>query len=155
LDNNRLSIEHYGKEGKETLVDDEGEIISDRAVILRSITLDGYAVPEVVLFDKPFYVNWTSKQKKENIDRPESIRNNLYFGHNGIYNYEFGKDTQKHYYLNLIEKERLANIANKKEIMRADGKVVEAFEFTGKLIEGSEKALITIKELYTKVQNAD
>ena len=57
------------------------------------------------------------------------------------------------YYNNLIEKERLANISNKKEIIRPDGKKVEAFEFTGKLVESGKKESMTIEELYKRVVN--
>ena len=63
--------------------------------------------------------------------------------------------TQFYSYRNLIEKERLANVANKKEIVRPDGKVVEAFEFTGKLVDSEEKESITIEELYRTVQNSN
>ena len=56
-------------------------------------------------------------------------------------------------YNNLIEKERLANISNKKEIIRPDGKKVEAFEFTGKLVESGKKESMTIEELYKRVVN--
>ena len=116
LDKNELKIEHYDKSGRETILDQNSEVSSDRSLILKSIRIEGHNVPEVVLFDKPFRVNWTAEQLRENNNRPALITNNLYFGYNGIYSYCFGNDGTKHYFENLIEKERLANISNKKEI---------------------------------------
>lgn len=154
LSDNTIYIEHYDKDGKETVLNDDGDTITDRAIILRSIKLDEHQVPEVILFDQPLYIKWTERQMRDHSDRPNRIKNSLYFGHNGTYTYHFGNDSVKQHYVNLIEKERLANIANKKEIVRPDGKVVEAFEFTGKLVDSEEKESITIEELYNRVQNA-
>ena len=150
---NKISIEHYDKDGKETIIDNENETIKDRAIILKSIIIDGHEVPEVVLFDKPFHINWTQRQIRDQKQRPEYIKNNLYFGFNGTYEYTFEANSEQHYYNNLLEKERLANISNKREIIRPDGKRVEAFEFTGKLVESDEKESITIEELYERVMN--
>ena len=74
---------------------------------------------------------------------------------NGTYEYTFSDDAHRHYFENLIEKERLANISNKKTITRPDGKVVEAFEFTGKLVESGQKEVMTIEELHRTVNNAN
>ena len=154
LDQNTISIEHYDKMGAETVLNEDGDTLTDRALILRSIKIDDHEVPEVVLFDRPLTVNWTGRQVRDHADRPTKITNSLYFGHNGTYTYEFGNDSVKLHYVNLIEKERLANIANKKEIVRPDGKVVEAFEFTGKLVDSEEKESMTIEELHKTVQNS-
>lgn len=155
LQRNELKIEHYDKDGRETVLDKNGEVLSDRSLILKSIQIAGHKVPDVVLFDKAFLINWTPKQLTENKDRPNSIKNNLYFGYNGIYKYCFGNNGAKHYFENLIEKERLANISNKKEIVGVDGKIVEAFEFTGKLVDGAQKVAIDITDLYHQVKNAN
>ena len=154
LEQNTITIEHYDKQGAETMVNDDGDTLTDRAIILRAIKIDDHQVPEVILFDRPFTVNWTKRQMRDHSDRPTQISNSLYFGHNGTYTYHFGNDGVKQHYVNLIEKERLANIANKKERVRPDGKVVEAFEFTGKLVDSEEKESITIEELYKRVKNS-
>lgn len=152
---NTLYLTHFDKVGNETILDDEGETVSDRAIILRSIKIGEHLVPEVVLYDQTFNANFTRKQMKENPTRVSAMKNNLYFGYNGTYEYKFGADSEKHYFENLIEKERLANISNKKTITRPDGKVVEAFEFTGKLVESDQQEAMTIKELYDTVNNAN
>ena len=153
LELNTISITHYDKDGKETIVDANRDIVSDRALILKTIKIDGEQVPEVVLYDKEFTVDWTTKQMNENPNRPAAIKNNLYFGYNGTYKYCFGNDSQKHYFENLIEKERLANIANKKIIVGPDGKEREAFEFTGQLVDGAQQVTADITDLYNQIKN--
>ena len=152
---NILEIQHYDKQGKETVIDDHGEIVSDRALILRSISLDGYAIPELILHDKEFAVHWTKEQIKEDHIRPSTIKNNLYFGYNGIYRIGFGNDGAKEYFHNLIEKERIANIHNKKEMIGPDGRKIEVFEFTGRLVDSNEEEAMTIAQLYERIQDED
>ena len=155
LDSNLLTIEHFDKKGKETILDDHGEVVSDRALILKSIMLDEFTVPELILHDKPFTVNWTKEQLREDINRPKTIKNNLYFGYNGVYDFVFGRDSAKEYYVNLIEKERIANIHNKKEMVGPDGEKIEVFEFTGKLVDSNKKQTMTIDQLYKSIQDED
>jgi len=150
---NVLELEHYDKDGKETFIDDTGEVISDRAIMLRSIKLDNFQVPDVILYDRSFEINWSGRQLREDANRPVSMKNNLYFGYNGTYRFEFGDDSAKEYYLNLIEKERIANVHNKKEMIGADGNKIEVFEFTGKMIDGSKDASVTIEDLYKIIQD--
>ena len=152
---NQITIEHYDKSGRETLVDSNGDIISDRALILRSIRVDDSQVPEVILHDKPFKINWTDEQLKENKDRPEHIKDNLYFGYNGVYKFTFSNDSTREHFINLIEKERIANVRNKKEIVRPDGKTVEAFEFTGVLVDSNKSEAVTIEQLYNRINDED
>ena len=73
LELNTISITHYDKDGKETIMDTNGDIVSDRALILKTIKIDGEQVPEVVLYDNKFTVDWTTKQINENTNRPATI----------------------------------------------------------------------------------
>jgi len=152
---NSIEIQHYDKKGRETVTDQNGEVVSDRALILKSISLDGYEIPELTLHDKEFEVHWTKEQIKEDHNRPSTIKNNLYFGYNGIYRLEFGNDGAKEYFHNLIEKERIANIHNKKEMIGPDGRRIEVFEFTGRLVDSNEEEAITIAQLYERIQGED
>jgi|TARA_B110000977_G_scaffold197727_1_gene280994 hypothetical protein len=152
---NQIIIEHYDKSGRETLVDSNGDIISDRALILRSIRIDDSHIPEVILHDKPFKINWTDEQLKETKDRPEYIKDNLYFGYNGVYKFTFSNNSAREHFINLLEKERIANVRNKKEIVRPDGKTVEAFEFTGTLVDSNESETVTIEQLYNRINDED
>ena len=150
---NQIVIEHHGKSGRETLINPDGDIISDRALILKSIRIDDSYVPEVILHDKPFKINWTNEQLKENKDRPEHVKDNLYFGYNGVYKFTFSNDSTREHFINLIEKERIANVRNKKEIVRPDGKTVEAFEFTGTLVDSNKVVTVTIEQLFNRIND--
>ena len=150
---NQIVIEHHGKSGRETLINPDGDIISDRALILKSIRIDDSYVPEVILHDKPFKIYWTNEQLKENKDRPEHVKDNLYFGYNGVYKFTFSNDSTREHFINLIEKERIANVRNKKEIVRPDGKTVEAFEFTGTLVDSNKVVTVTIEQLFNRIND--
>lgn len=153
VDKNILEIEHYNKKGKETVVDEHDEVISDKAIILNSIALDDFIIPTLILHHRPFYVNWTKEQIKEDYDRPEVIENNLYFGYNGTYKFEFCNNSAKEYYRCLLEKEHIANIHNKKEMVGPDGETIEVFEFTGAMVDSKQKETITIDQLYERITN--
>ena len=154
-DKNNLYIEHYGKQGYETIVDEDGVVVSDRAVMLKSISLDDFEIPELILYNKPFVVEWSKEQLEENPTRPKTITNNLYFGYNGSYCYTFGNDSAKEYYLCLLEKERIANIHNKKEMIGPDGNTIEVFEFSGNLIDSHKPQDYTIGQLFKLVKNGN
>ena len=154
-DKNNLYIEHYGKQGYETIVDEDGVVVSDRAVMLKSISLDDFEIPELILYNKPFVVEWSKEQLEENPTRPKTITNNLYFGYNGSYCYMFGNDSAKEYYLCLLEKERIANIHNKKEMVGPDGNTIEVFEFSGNLIDSNKPNDYTIGQLFELVKNGN
>lgn len=152
-DKNLLEIEHYNKQGKETVVDSNDEMISDKALILKSIMLDDFVIPDLILHHRPFYVKWTKQQLKEQKDRPEVIKNNLYFGYNGIYKFEFCNDSAKEYYRCLMEKEHIANIHNKKEMVGPDGEKIEVFEFTGAMVDSNKEETVTIDQLYERINS--
>lgn len=142
-DKNVLKITHYDKKGKDTMVDTEGNVVKDKALILKSIEFDGMMVPEVILYEQKFYPNWPNQ--------PLYLKNNLYFGFNGTYVFEFVNNAKKLYYKNLLQKEMLANVHNKKIITLPSGEEIESFEFNGKLVDSTKKDSITIDELYNSV----
>ena len=153
VEKNILEIEHYNKKGKETILDQDGEVVSDKALILNSIVLDDFVIPSLILHHRPFYVNWTKEQLKEEHDRPEVIENNLYFGYNGTYTFEFCNNSAKEYYRCLLEKEHIANIHNKKEMVGPDGEKIEVFEFTGAMVDSKQEETITIDQLYERIHS--
>ena len=142
---NSIVIEHYDKQGSDTECDQEGNVVSDRAIILKSIEFDDLTVPEVLLYNQKFYPDWP--------DQPKFITNDLYFGYNGKYIYEFGNDSWKLYYNNLLKKELLANIHNKQLIQLPNGEEIESFEFNGKLVSADAKESVSLQELYERVIN--
>ena len=120
-------------------------LIKIRAIILKSIEFDDLTVPEVLLYNQKFYPDWP--------DQPNFITNDLYFGYNGKYIYEFGNDSWKLYYNNLLKKELLANIHNKQLIQLPNGEEIESFEFNGKLVSANAKESVSLQELYERVTN--
>ena len=144
-DQNILKITHRDKHGNDTVVDKEENIVSDRAIILKSLEFDSLKVPEVILYESKFYPNWPGQ--------PEYTTNNLYFGFNGTFEFLFSSDTQRMYFTHLLQKEMIANTNNKKEIQLPNGQVMETFEFNGKQVGGDEKETVTIEDLYQRVVN--
>jgi len=142
---NTIEITHFDKSGRETILDDEGNIVSDRAIALKSLEFDDLRVPDVILYQNKFYPDWP--------DQPEFITNNLYFGYNGTYKFNFLENPQKMHFQNLLDKELIANINNKKIMQLPNGEEVESFEFNGKAVSGNEKNTATIEDLYQKVVN--
>jgi hypothetical protein len=142
---NTIEITHFGKKGKETILDTEGNIVSDRAIALKSLEFDDMRVPDVILYQNKFYPDWP--------DQPEFITNNLYFGYNGTYKFNFLENPHKMYFQHLLEKELIANINNKKIMQLPNGEEVESFEFNGKSVSGHEKEKTTIEDLYQSVIN--
>jgi len=112
-DNNQLSIEHFGKTNQDTICDETGQIISDRAAELVSITIGKYEIPRNILFKQPFEVKWPENliedAERENQTLPSCLYNNLYFGFNGTYTFDFAEDLRKDYYYYFWQMERDAN----------------------------------------------
>tara|TARA_B110000211_G_C14039815_1_gene536262 strand:- start:68 stop:658 length:591 start_codon:yes stop_codon:yes gene_type:complete len=142
---NVLEIKHKDKKAKETQTDDEGNITADRAIMLKNLEFDDLSVPEVVLYNNRFYPDWP--------EQPEYIVNNLYFGFNGSYIFEFSNNSKKMYFNNLLRQEHIANRNNKKIIQLPNGETVESYEFNGELVDGNQKDTITIEQLYQRVIN--
>jgi hypothetical protein len=55
----------------------------------------------------------------------------------------------------LLEKERIANIHNKKEMVGPDGNTIEVFEFSGNLIDSHKPQDYTIGQLFKLVKNGN
>ena len=102
IDNNVLEIEHYGKSNNDTVVDSSGKIVSDLSVELSSMFIDDTQILETVLYDTPFYVKWPKNLIDDFVNRgekpPEYLKNNLYFGFNGTYYFQFSNNISQEYY---------------------------------------------------------
>jgi hypothetical protein len=79
---NILSVEHFGKNSKDTLMH-KGKIKADVAIRLDSIKFDNLSCHPVDLHNNYFYPS----EWKYKVD--SKIKNNLYFGFNGVYEYIF------------------------------------------------------------------
>ena len=105
LETNALIIEHYDKHDQDTVLDEQGKIILDRAIEIVSIKIDEFDQPWHVLYTKKFYPIWPSHM----IDKPEYIVGSLYLGFNGKYVFDFPAKIEKAYYDSLWEQERDLN----------------------------------------------
>lgn len=85
---NKLVIKHINKSPKDTLVKD-GNIVGDVALRLDDLRFNNISCHPVDLHENYFYPeNWTN-------DTDEKIKNNLYFGFNGRYEYCFESPVTK------------------------------------------------------------
>jgi len=111
--NNTLTIEHYNKINQDTVCDAAGKIISDKAAELVSVSVGKYNIPKNILFKQPFVVDWPENLVTDANARgeqlPTSLYNNLYFGFNGKYFFEFSNSIEKDYFYYFWQMERDAN----------------------------------------------
>lgn len=147
---NILHIEHYGKLSTDTILDSDGNIESDRAIELKSISIYGYAIPKVLMYRQKFFVDWWDHDieefDKNNQTVPGFLINNVYFGHNGYYEYCFDKDIVKNYYTNLWQEEHIAN-QDLQQVKEFDGELKETFNLYGNESDITEEFDKTIFDL--------
>ena len=150
IEKNVLHIEHYGKLHTDTILDSEGNVESDRAIELKSIIIDGYAIPKVLMYRQKFFVDWWDHDIEEfdKSDKPVPgfLTNNVYFGHNGYYEYCFDKDLVKSYYANLWQEEHIAN-QDLQQVKEFDGEIKETFNLYGNESDIAEEFDKTIFDL--------
>ena len=152
-DTNILIIEHYNKRNSDTIVDNNKDIIRDKAIELIAISFDNVDIPKVVLYDNKFYPDWpTNIIKEHNGNPPKFITNNLYFGFNGKYEMTFSKNYKSWYFEQLMKKERMSNKANQELMTLPSGEVIETFEFAGKTLKANETGNLTINDLYALIK---
>ena len=131
---NVLSIEHYGKNNRDTVVDKDNNIIEDKSIELIELQINDVKILDTVLHSKPFYVFWPVNLVKDFHDKneevPAFITNNLYFGFNGRYDFDFSKNITKEYYNQFWLDEEQAHfnqtlVENNNEVFYRDGEFVE------------------------------
>lgn len=113
IESNILEIQHYNKSNSDTQCNEHGTIVADCAIELLTLSIDGFIIPKNILFKKPFYVQWPDNLIEEarisKHELPESINNNLFFGFNGRYQFDFQQNFPKEYYWYYWQMERDAN----------------------------------------------
>jgi len=151
LSQNVLSIEHYNKTNDDTIVDANNNIVADLSAELLDITIDNNSILQTVLHSMPFYVNWpeniVSDYHEKNETPPEFITNNLYFGFNGIYKFNFTDNSDIDYFTTFWLDEAQAHV-NQTET--ADGE--DVFNRMGEIVTISEDSDFTIHDLKRMVE---
>ena len=154
LDSNQLTIEHFGKTNQDTICDESGKIVADRAAELIEITIGQYQIPTNILFKKPFRVQWPTNliedAERENRTLPECLYNNLYFGFNGTYTFDFARDLRKDYYYYFWQMERDANHNLQ---MVDESSNTGYFEAYGMRLEINKSFNLTIHDLKYIIEN--
>jgi hypothetical protein len=87
-----LRITHYGKTVNDHVYDDDGKVVIDKHVKIKSISFDDVELNKE-LWDGEFYPvynpDYINDCAKNNIDVPYSLTPNLYLGHNGMWTLKF------------------------------------------------------------------
>ena len=136
---NKLTIEHYNKLDSDTIVVDD-VITEDRAVELVALSFNGIPVLDTVLYDKPYYVNWSEYWHGE---RPEFVKNTLYFGWNGSYVFDFTDNVEYDYFKQFwIDEQQAHRNQNSNEFYR-NGEYVEVERGTDATIFDLERIIMS------------
>ena len=153
-DSNQLTIEHFGKKNEDTICDDAGNIVADRAAELIGLCIGKYEIPRNILFKKPFAVEWPAnlveEAQQENKVLPECLYDNLYFGFNGTYTFDFPRDLRKGYYYYFWQMER---DANRNLQMVDETSKTGYFEAYGMRLEINKSFNLTIHDLKYIIEN--
>ena len=152
IQQNQLTIEHYNKQNNDTIVDENGNIVEDLSIELVSIDIDNVKILETVLYNMPFYVDWPDNLiedfRNKGEDVPEYITNNLYFGFNGIYKFDFSNNIVLEYYKQFWFDETQAH---KNQTLLDNGH--EIFNRMGETVEINKGSDFTIHDLKRMVIN--
>lgn len=148
---NILKIVHYGKENWHTVTDDYGYIINDRAIELLELSFNGIKTLNTVIYNKPFYVQWPKNiiedYRSKGEEPPKFITNNVFFGFNGVYEFDFTHDVIKDYYnqfwLDEVQAHKNQTLEDDKFIR--DGQLVETDIGADRTIFDLEKLILEDK----------
>ena len=114
-----LVIEHYNKQPSDTTVNENNEIVADKAIELKSIMLDDYSIPLTFLYDCEYHTEWNNKF--------EIITNTLYFGFNGKYKIPILANISRYKYYVMWQEEKSLNSKNQQQHVNDLGEIVETF----------------------------
>lgn len=156
LKQNVLKIHHMFKTNEDTTVDSDGNIVADKAIELKSLSIESIHILDTVLYNKPYYVTWPDNLAQDFLDRgetvPEYIKNTLYFGFNGYYEFDFVGNFLKQYYRQFWENEDQAH-NNQTKLISVDGEQVESFERFGSDAPVDQAFDLTIHDLAKLIED--
>ena len=97
-----LIIKRSGKYKSQTVVNDNGDILKDQLLHIKSIEIDEIDIGALVYEGvyKPEYPEpWASQQREAGTELPESFKNVTSIGHNGTWKFKF----ESPFYMWLLE----------------------------------------------------
>jgi len=97
-----LIILRSGKDKNQTVVDENGDLLKDQMLNIKSIEIDEIDIGSLVyegVYSPEYAEPWASQQKLAGIELPETFKNVTQMGHNGEWRFSF-KST---FYMWLLE----------------------------------------------------
>ena len=97
-----LIILRSGKDKNQTVVDENGDLLKDQMLNIKSIEIDEIDIGSLVyegVYSPEYAEPWASQQKSAGIELPETFKNVTQMGHNGEWRFSF-KST---FYMWLLE----------------------------------------------------
>lgn len=116
-----LRITHYGKKNEDHVLDSHGNILVDKHVELTGLWFDGIELKEELWngdFFPVYNPDYIKDLKSKGVTIPYSIRPNLYFGHNGMWQLSFSYPVAN--WLIKVRQEKLAIKVNPDFVSREE-----------------------------------
>ena len=97
-----LIILRSGKDKNQTVVDENGDLLKDQMLNIKSIEIDEIDIGSLVyegVYSPEYAEPWASQQKSAGIELPETFKNVTQMGHNGEWRFSF----KSPFYMWLLE----------------------------------------------------
>ena len=97
-----LKIKRSGKNVKQTIINDKGDILKDQLLHIKNIEIDEIDLGALVyegVYSPQYPEPWASQQKSAGTELPESFKNVTQMGHNGEWQLSF----KSPFYMWLLE----------------------------------------------------
>jgi len=97
-----LIIHRAGKEKGQTVVDNDGNVIKDQLLHIKSIEIDDINIGALVyegVYTPDYAEPWATQQKQMGVELPKTLKNVVAMGHNGEWRFSFSSP----FYMWLLE----------------------------------------------------
>ena len=97
-----LIIHRAGKEKGQTVVDNDGNVIKDQLLHIKSIEIDDINIGALVyegVYTPNYAEPWATQQKQMGVELPKTLKNVVAMGHNGEWRFSFSSP----FYMWLLE----------------------------------------------------
>ena len=97
-----LIIKRTGKDRNQTVIDNEGDILKDQLLHIKSIEIDKIDIGSLVyegIYTPDYPEPWATQQRQTGNELRESFKNVTQMGHNGTWNFKF----ESPFYMWLLE----------------------------------------------------
>jgi len=87
-----LIIKRSGKVRGQTVINDNGDILKDQSLHIKSMEIDEISLGALVyegVYTPEYQEPWASQQRQAGVELPESFKNVTGMGHNGTWRFKF------------------------------------------------------------------